>query len=234
MSLVTYSLNDKLATITMDDGKANVISPAMVEALNDALDTAEREAAVVVLTGRSGMFSGGFDLSEMAKGMDAAAALVQSGSALAKRLLAFPLPVIGASSGHAIAMGSFLLLSCDHRIGLDGEFKYALNEVAIGLTMHHVGIELARDRLTRRHFNRAVMNAELFTPRAAVEAGFLDQVVEADHFAHALKERAALLAGLNSTAFKHTKRKARQTLFKTLDWAMAEDAEEFKKLIAAS
>lgn len=234
MSLVSYTLHDNIATIAMDDGKANAISPAMVTELNAALDRAERDGAVVVLWGREGMFSGGFDLSVISGEVEAATALVQSGCQLVRRLLTFPTPVIGAVTGHAIAAGAFFLLSCDYRIGIDGEFKYGLNEVAIGLTMPYMGIELARELLPRRYFNRAVMNAELFTSHAAVDAGFLDQVVEAEAFGNAVKALTASMAALDMEAHKTTKLRARKALLEKIDWAIEQDTMEFGVLIGQS
>lgn len=233
MDLVSYTLKDNIATIAMDDGKANVISADMVSELHEALDRAERAHAVVVLTGRPGVFCGGFDLGVLNEGIEAAAALMQMGGELSRRLLAFPSPVIAAASGHAIAMGAFLLLCCDYRTGIEGDFKLGLNEVAIGMTMPNVGIELARGRLTRRHFNRAVINAEMFAPAAAMEAGFLDRVVEPDGFDAAVREQAQAMLALNREAFRNTKRKARKSLLGKLEWAMKQDADDFVTLLDA-
>ena len=142
--LVSYDLKDGVATIAISNGKANALSQEVFEGLNAALDRAEQDKAVVILTGQPGVFSAGYDLKEMQKGPKEAAALVKTGSSFTRRLAAFPLPIIGACSGHAIAKGAFILLSVDHRIGIEGPFKLGLNEVAIGMTMHHAGIEIAR------------------------------------------------------------------------------------------
>ena len=175
--LVNYQLNDGVATITISNGKANALSHEVFDALNEALDRAEQDKAVVILTGQPGILSGGYDLKEIQKGPKEATALVSMGSKFTRRLAAFPFPIIGACSGHAIAKGAFILLSVDYRIGIQGSFKLGLNEVAIGMTMHHAGIEIARHRLTPAHFYRSVVNAEIFSPAGAVEAGFLDEVV---------------------------------------------------------
>lgn len=98
----------------------------------------------------------------MTAGPQRAVDLVTQGSTLARRLLAHPFPVIVACSGHAVAKGAFLLLSVDYRIGVDGPFSIGLNEVQIGMTMHHAGIELARDRLRKSAFHRSVINGEMF------------------------------------------------------------------------
>lgn len=223
--LVSYELNDGIATITIANGKANVLSHEVFEGLNSALDQAEQDKAVVILTGQPGVFSAGYDLKEMQKGPKEAGALVKVGSTLTRRLAAFPLPVIGACSGHAIAKGAFILLSVDHRIGVEGPFKLGLNEVAIGMTMHHAGIEIARHRLAPAHFYRSVVNAEIFNPEGAVEAGFLDEVVPQD----ALLERAGALATqfkkLNMRAHRETKVKAKADYLALLDRCIQQDAE---------
>jgi len=223
--LVSYELNDGIATIVLNNGKANALSHEVFEALNKALDQAEQDKAVVILTGQPGVFSAGYDLKEMQKGPQEAAALVKVGSTLTRRLAAFPLPVIGACSGHAIAKGAFILLSVDHRIGVEGPFKLGLNEVAIGMTMHHAGIEIARHRLNPPHFYRSVVNAEIYNPEGAVEAGYLDEVVGQDR----LLERASALANqfkqLNMRAHRETKVKAKAEYLELLDRCIQQDAE---------
>ena len=222
--LVGYQLNDGVATIVINNGKANALSHEVFEALNAALDRAEQDKAVVILTGQPGIFSGGYDLKEMQKGPNEAAALVSTGSRLTRRLAAFPLPVIGACSGHAIAKGAFILLSVDYRIGIEGAFKLGLNEVAIGMTMHHTGIEIARHRLSPAHFYRSVVNAEIFSPEGAVEAGFLDEVGAQE----ALIDRANAVAGqfksLNMRAHRETKLKAKADYLALLDRCIEQDS----------
>lgn len=159
--LIAYHLEDGIATLTLSNGKVNAISPAVVSAFNEALDQAEKDRAVVVITGTPGILSGGYDLKVMTAGPKEAIGLVTSGSTLARRLLSHPFPVIVACPGHAVAKGAFLLLSADYRIGVEGPFSIGLNEVAIGMTMHHAGIELARDRLRKSAFHRSVINAEM-------------------------------------------------------------------------
>ena len=138
-------------------------------------------------------------------------------------MLAHPYPIIVACSGHAVAKGAFLLLSADYRIGVDGPFQIGLNEVAIGMTMHHVGIELARDRLRKSAFNRSVINAEMFAPPEAMAAGFLDKVVSAEELLDTARAAAQQLKKLNMTAHRNTKLKVRRQLLETLDQAIEKD-----------
>lgn len=223
--LVTYQLEDGIATLTLSNGKVNAISPDLISAFNSALDRAVQDRAVVIITGQPGILSGGYDLKVMTASPQAAVSLVTAGSTLARRLLSHPFPVIVACPGHAVAKGAFLLLSADYRIGVEGPFSIGLNEVQIGMTMHHAGIELARDRLRRSAFHRSVINAEMFDPVSAVDAGFLDKVVPAEQLHATALAAAQQLKKINMSAHKNTKLKVRKALLELLDDAIIRDQE---------
>jgi enoyl-CoA hydratase len=206
---VSYELHDSVATITMDDGKVNALSLAMQADLGAALDRALADQAVVVLAGREGRFSAGFDLAVLRGGDADAVAMLRGGFELAERLLSFPTPVLIACTGHAIAMGAFLLLSGDYRIGAAGPYKITANEVAIGLTLPTAAVEICRQRLAPAHFNRAVSLAEVFSPDDAVAAGFLDLVVPAADLAAAAATAAGDLTKLDMAAHAATKLRVR-------------------------
>ncbi|VVO19411.1 crotonase/enoyl-CoA hydratase family protein [Pseudomonas fluorescens] len=223
--LISYHLEDGIATLTLSNGKVNAISPDVIAAFNTALDQAVKDRAVVIITGQPGILSGGYDLKVMTSGPKEAVSLVTAGSTLARRLLSHPFPVIVACPGHAVAKGAFLLLSVDYRIGVEGPFSIGLNEVQIGMTMHHAGIELARDRLRKSAFHRSVINAEMFDPQGAVDAGFLDKVVAPEELQGAALAAAHQLKKINMTAHKNTKLKVRKALLETLDNAIIQDQE---------
>ncbi|MFB0704953.1 crotonase/enoyl-CoA hydratase family protein [Pseudomonas protegens] len=223
--LISYHLEDGIATLTLSNGKVNAISPDVIAAFNAALDQATADRAVVIITGQPGILSGGYDLKVMTAGPKEAVALVTLGSTLARRLLSHPYPVIVACPGHAVAKGAFLLLSADYRIGVEGPFSIGLNEVQIGMTMHHAGIELARDRLRRSALHRSVINGEMFDPQSAVDAGFLDKVVAPDELQGAALAAARQLKKINMVAHKNTKLKVRKTLLDALDNAIIQDQE---------
>ncbi|MGK3118238.1 crotonase/enoyl-CoA hydratase family protein [Pseudomonas corrugata] len=223
--LIAYHLEDGIATLTLNNGKVNAISPDVIAAFNAALDQATEDRAVVIITGQPGILSGGYDLKVMTAGPKEAVGLVTAGSTLSRRLLSHPFPVIVACPGHAVAKGAFLLLSADYRIGVDGPFSIGLNEVQIGMTMHHAGIELARDRLRRSAFHRSVINGEMFKPQSAVDAGFLDKVVSVQELQDAALEAARQLQKINMKAHKNTKLKVRKALLEALDTAILLDQE---------
>ncbi|HEV2973678.1 MAG TPA: crotonase/enoyl-CoA hydratase family protein [Solirubrobacteraceae bacterium] len=207
--LTRYELDEGIATIAIDDGKVNALSIAMLRSLHAALDRAERDGAVVVLVGRDGCFSAGFDLKTFGEGAERALEMLTLGGRLTERLLSFPTPVVVACSGHAVAAGSFVLLAADVRLGVDGPFKVGLNEVRIGLTMPWFVIALARGRLHPAHFDAAVVRARMYDPTEAVGAGFLDRVVPAQELRAASVEAAGALTQLDQRAYRETKLRAR-------------------------
>jgi enoyl-CoA hydratase len=225
-SPVRYELDDAVATVTMDDGKVNALSPTMQAALNEALDQADADGAVVVLRGREGTFSAGFHLGTLREGGDAAVGMVRGGFELAERLLSFRTPVVVACTGHAIAMASFVLLSGDLRIGAAGPFRIQANEVAIGLTMPRAAIEICRQRLTPAALSRAVLLSEPFSPDEAVAAGFLDRTVEPSALDAAVREAATALTALDLKAHRASKLRTREASLAAIRSAMDQDAAE--------
>ena len=229
---MTYALDGRIASIVMDDGKANALSVGMFEDINAAFDRAEAEDALVVLRGREGKFSAGFDLGVLGAGGAEAGVMLRSGFALAQRVLEFPQPVVMACTGHAIAMGLFLLLSGDYRIGVTGaDHKLVANEAAIGLTMPWAAVEILRQKLHPAHFQRATNLAETYNPDTAVVAGMLDAVVPADELIPAAEAKAAELAAtLNATAHTASKLRAREQTLAALREARERDNADFKAL----
>jgi enoyl-CoA hydratase len=214
--LVRYALEDGVAVLTMDDGKANVMSRAMLGALNDALDRAERDRAVVLLSGRPRMFSGGYDLAMFSRSREEITATLRAGGALAHRILGFSLPVVAACTGHAVAQGAFTLLACDVRIAAAGAFKIGLNEVVIGLTIPHYGIEIARARLTPSWFNHATLTGAMYAPHEAAAAGFVDRVVDEAQVIETAREEARRLTKIDLAAHAATKKRVRRHVLETM------------------
>jgi enoyl-CoA hydratase len=232
--MISYRCDDAIATITIDDGKVNALSRLVLAELNAALDRAEQDDAVVILAGRDGVFSAGFDLPVLRGGGPDALAMLRAGFELAARVLAFPRPVVIACTGHAVAMGVFLLLCGDYRVGVTGPYKITANEVAIGLTMPRAGVEICRQRLTPAHFNRAVVLAETFTPDDAVAAGFLDRTTGASSVHEVARDVAARLDTLDRPAHEATKRRARAQALTAIRSAIDADVAAYPVQVPAS
>jgi enoyl-CoA hydratase len=220
---VTYTSEENYAIITINNGKANAISHDVIFGLNSSLDKAEKDDKIVILTGTSGIFSGGFDLKVMTKSAESAKELVTKGSRLSLRMLSFPKPIIIACNGHAIAKGAFLLLSADYRIGVEGDYKIGLNEVMIGMTMHNAGIAIAKARLSEVYLNRSVNNAEIYNSKDAVNAGFLDVIVPEGNLLPTAIKVAGMFTKLNKKAHAETKLKVRKLHLEALGNAIKKD-----------
>lgn len=234
--LVRYETAGSIAKVSMDDGKVNVMSSAMLKALHDALDRAQQEKSVVVLTGREKIFSAGFDLKVFAKGeAEEIYAMMRLGAELALRILSFPTPVVTACGGNAFPMGAFLLLASDVRVGTDGPFRIGLNEVAIGIAVPSFGIELARQRLTPAHFNRIVVTGEMLAPREAAVAGFLDHVVAAEELQATADTLASALTKIDLAAHAATKERVRSPAARAIRAAIDAEItlETYQGIVAA-
>ena len=219
--LVTYHRTDLVSTVTMDDGKVNVFSVPMLRALHEAFDQAEHDGTVVLLTGRPGYFSAGFDLGVLAGPPDDVVTLLRLGATLAERVLSFPAPVTVACTGHAFPAGAFLLMAADSRVGAEGPFKLGLNEVRIGLTLPWFAVVLARHRLAPAHFDHAAVTGTMFDPHRAREAGLLDRVVPPDELDAAAMAAAEDLTAVDRRAHAATKLRARQPVIEELRQAIA-------------
>jgi enoyl-CoA hydratase len=204
--LTSYSLDGGVATIVIDDGKVNALSPAMLAELMACFERAEGDGAIVVLTGRASTFSAGFDLRVAPEGWPE---MITAGARLAERIMSFPRPVVAACNGNAIAMGAFVLLSCDYRVGVAGEHRIGLNEVAIGMTLPWFGIAIARHRLSRPDFDRCAITGVVLGPDEALRAGFLDELVGPEELSGAAGRAADALAAINADAHAATKLRIR-------------------------
>lgn len=213
-----------VAIIRIDDGKANALDIATLGAIRDGLERAEQEASAVLLTGRPGRLSAGFNLAVFQNdGPDAARAMVTAGVELALQIARHPTPVVVGCTGHALAMGAVLLMAADLRVGAEGAFKIGFNEVAIGMATPIFLMEFARERLSKRHLSRATVHAEVYSPESAVDAGFFDRIVpEVDLASTALAE-ANRLGQLPRGAFVRTRKIMRSEVLEKIEATLADD-----------
>ena len=213
---VHYALTGGVATITIDDGKRNALSPEVLRQIYAAFDRAQSDNAIVIVTGREEVFSAGFDLKVMKRGGLPALGMLRSGYALTARVMAYPRPVIAACNGHVLAMGVFLMLSADHVIGTRSDFRIAANEVAIGLTMPRVAASMLRHRLNPAAYQRAVTLSQYFDTGSALNAGFFDELAEPGDLMPRARELAESFQSLNERAHKASKRRIRRALIRRI------------------
>lgn len=199
---MTMDINNDIATITLDDGKANAIDWDWMAAFIKLLDKAESEAKALIITGRSGVFSGGFNLKKLPNASrDQLSQLLDDASEMLARIYESKLPIIAACSGHAIAMGSFFLCACDTRIGIKGDYKFGANETLNNMNLPVFAVELPRDRLDPHYMTRSLIQSEMYGVDDAIKAGYLDMAVDEDMLMTTANGLAQKLAQLPARAY---------------------------------
>ena len=220
-----YTVINNIATLTFDDGKANAVGPRFLDDVNAGLDRAQAEqVGAVILRGREGIFSGGFDLEEFKKGVERGMTMVGRGFDLLVRLYSFPLPLVAACTGHCVAMGAFIVMACDSRIGSQGNFKISLPETAIGMELTPLLLALTTARISRQHMTRVALQSEVYNPEQAVEAGFIDEAVAAGLLDARTMEVALKLASLPQAQYAANKLSIRANTLRTMNDNLAEMA----------
>jgi enoyl-CoA hydratase len=216
--------SDSITVIRLDDGRANALSPEVIADIDRQLDDAQARGNAVVICGREGYLSAGFDLKVMRSDPASRAALMAAGRALLVRLFVLDLPVVVACTGHAIAAGAGLLTSADWRVGARGPFRLGFTEVAIGFALSEATLEMVRYRMPPTAFE-SVVRGDTFEPEQAVAAGLLDELAEPDRVEAAAMEVAARLAALSREAYVTAKQRARRPAVEAVRRAIEAEAE---------
>ena len=204
--IATLTTEGDVSIITLNDGKANVFSPEMSSTVSNLLDHVPGDKGSLVITGRPGIFTAGFDLKIISSGdADAVAAMVKAGFTLLARIYNFPRPVIAACSGHGVALGAFLLCCADYRLGAKGQFIVQANETRNNMSIPTPILEISKSRISKTHWYRAILNAEAYPVEKAIEPGYLDEVTEPDNLMIRAMEVANDLATLGHPHYKLTK-----------------------------
>ena len=213
--VATLTNDENVSIITLDDGKVNVFSPAMIEEVSNLLDKVPTDKGSLLIVGREGIFSAGFDLKILMSGdAENAVGMLRSGFEMLSRIFSFPRPIVAACSGHAIALGAFLLCSCDYRVGAKGKFQIGANEVRNNMIVPTPILELAKFKLAKNHKQRALLNGEMYSIEDAVAPGYLDEVVEQDKLIETATAKAKDLATLGHPFYHQTKQLDQEEVIK--------------------
>ena len=221
-SIATLSQQNDISIIKLDDGKANAFSYEMLSQVNELLKKVPRDSGALVITGRDGLFSGGFDLKTLATGdMEKITKMVQLGYRLLLELFSFDRPIIAAVSGHSIALGLFVTCSADYRIAIDGKYLCQANEVRNNMDIPPQIMEILKARVNKKYFYSAVFHADAYSVQDSIEVGYIDEVVSKDIFMKRVIEKAKELATLPHPFYANTKKSAhddvRQKILKAIE-----------------
>jgi enoyl-CoA hydratase len=209
---LTVTVADGIATLTMDDGKANAFDAELLDAIRTTVTAFEGGDAVraVVLRGRPGILGGGMNLKIIQAGGEPRRRMSEAGGKLLQALHDTPLPLMVGCTGHAVAAAAMLLLLADGRVGIDGDFRIGLNETAAGIQLAPLPIALAQARLLPSQVYAATAGGRLYGPAEAVAVGYLDHAVPAGEFEAALAVEAQRWAALDPAAFRAVKADVRR------------------------
>ena len=212
-SLATLTKENDISVIKLDDGKANAFSYEMLIQINNLLEKVSRDSGALVITGREGLFSGGFDLKTFATGdMEKVSKMVQLGYRLLLELFSFERPVIAAVSGHSIALGLFIACSADYRIAIDGEYVCQANEVRNNMDVPTPTMEILKARVNKNYFYPAVLHSDPFSVQDSIAVGYIDEVVAEQDFMNRVIEKATELASLPHPFYANTKKSAQEDI----------------------
>tara|TARA_B100001113_G_C20902179_1_gene531868 strand:+ start:69 stop:773 length:705 start_codon:yes stop_codon:yes gene_type:complete len=208
-SIATLSKENDISIIKLDDGKANAFSYDMLSQVNELLTKVPRDSGALVITGREGLFSGGFDLKTLATGdMEKITKMVQLGYRLLLELFSFDRPIVAAVSGHSIALGLFVTCSADYRIAIDGKYVCQANEVRNNMDIPTQIMEIIKARVNKKYFYSAVYHSDAYSVQESIEVGYIDEVVSEDQFMQRVMEKAKELATLPHPFYANTKKTA--------------------------
>jgi enoyl-CoA hydratase len=230
MQRIKVERSGDVATIIMNDTKANVLNKAFFEQMLSVLAELEADSAVkaVILTGHSKFFSAGLDLKTLpALSKEELLPVLLQFSEMTLGLFAFPKPLIAAVNGHALAGGCVLMLCCDRRLLVSEGAKIGLNEVAIGLALPTFVSELALAVLGRAAVQEAVLEATIYDPQGALDIGYADRLVAAEALMEEASAVAIRLARLPNTAYGTTKLRLRQAALTRAKTAIGTEIEDF-------
>jgi len=206
---ITLQRDGDFAHLSMDDGKANAFDLGFFTELDAALDDCG-DAAAVILRGRDGMFSGGLNLKVLQGSTpEALLELLSRFGRTMHRVWLEPRPVVAACTGHSVAGGTILAMAADHAVAARGEFRWGLNETAIGMVMPEWILAIARANVRADRYEDLILSGALISPEAAVEAGFADELADPADVVAAAEAKAAALAALPRHAYAATKRRLR-------------------------
>lgn len=190
---VDINMHNGVAVITLNRAPVNAFSPEQIEATIEAFNRVESDESccAAVVTGAHSVFSAGIDINVLAA-VDANGlrGVIRGLNRLVHACYRFPKPLVAAVPGHAVGLGTVLLLCCDFRIVARGDYRLGLNELDAGLAFPAGPAALVQAELSPGAIRFLCLGAGLYGPDSPHLQEIIDEVVEPG----ALLDRAVALA----------------------------------------
>jgi enoyl-CoA hydratase len=208
---------DGVAVVTLNNGKVNALSGALLAALRGVADdlTADPPGAVVV-TGGERIFAAGADITEFG-GSDEAAAITANFHAALDAVAAIPRFVIAAVAGYALGGGCELALACDYRIA--GERAvFGQPEILLGTIPGGGGTQRLARTVGPSRAKELCLTGRPVQADEALRIGLADEVVPGEQ----LHARALALAGECARGAVLSQALAKQAIDQGLNGSLAD------------
>ncbi|HEV7732901.1 MAG TPA: enoyl-CoA hydratase/isomerase family protein [Candidatus Binatia bacterium] len=191
--MLDCSRDGDVFVLRLDAGE-NRFTPALMDALDTALDTVEQASApaALVTIGTGKFYSNGLDLEEMMRG-GAGSAGTYLGRVLGilGRILTFPAPTVAAMNGHAFGAGALLGLVHDVRLMRSDRGFFCMPEVDMKIPLHPGMVAILKSRLPAQTAHEVVTTGRRFGGEEARALGIVEEAMTED----ALLARATTIAG---------------------------------------
>jgi enoyl-CoA hydratase len=199
--------HDGIAMIRVEHGKANALDTELTRDLGSALQRLRANGTrAAVLTGTGGIFGAGVDLYRVIEGGEAyAAEFVPNLARFLKDLFEFPLPIVAAINGHAIAGGCIAACACDYRVMADGRGTIGVPELLVGVPFPAVALEIMRFAIPPQELQALVYTGRTCAPGEAARRGLVNEVVLMDQLQMRARQVAEQFASIPGTVFTATK-----------------------------
>lgn len=202
MQTVIKEFQDHLAILRLNSGPTNPIGSKLVDDLSQALVELKGTARGMVLCGGNEFFSVGFDLPELLKfDRPAMGDFLERFNHLCLALFTTPFPTVCALSGHAVAGGNILALTCDYRYAAAGEKKIGLNELKLGLPVPYLADLILRHTIGNRYASQMIYSGEFMSFSDAKIIGLIDVVGPPEELEDFIIERLSTIASFQNQAF---------------------------------
>ncbi len=232
VELVSYELDDGLATLTLDSPhNRNALSQQLLEDLLAGLARAEAdpEVGVVLVAARGPAFCSGADLSEASSGeMSETATLIVEAQ---RRIVALEKPVVARVAGAVRAGGIGIVAASDIAISDEGA-TFALTEVRLGLAAAIISLTV-HHRMNPRAASLTTLGGETFNGAQAASYGLVTEAVPADRLDETVTDICRSLALGSAQGLRESKRLLNRDLLLRIDRYGADLAEMSAQLFAS-
>ncbi len=224
---ITYRVESGCAELVISrPERRNALNREMYAALAAGVQAAREDDAIhaLLITGEGRQFTAGNDLAEFVgvPSTDPDRPVVRFMRALAE----FDKPVLAAVEGHAVGIGTTLLLHCDF-VYLAESARLSMPFVALGLVPEFAASFLVPGRVGHLRAAELLMLAEPLAAPRALEWGLATAVVPPGQALAVARATAARLGALPLGGLRETKRLMKQAQASTVDAVMQAELEVF-------